>query len=133
MTDANKIRLYARDAYVVPARQKRAKELSIRVGDVVRGLRLKGRVPAVCSALKTREFMESNGLRLTHTSGPESGQSTTVVYTYKLLDQEPEAESPRDAFDRLRGAMREVLTELGGGEAYLLKERNAFGMDNPKR
>lgn len=130
MTDASRIRNHARDTYVMPARQRKAKELSIRVGDVVRELRLKGRVPAVCSALKTREFLESNGLRLVHTSGPESGQSTTVVYTYKLLSKEPDGDGSGNAWKRLRGAMKEVFTELGGGEAYLRKERNAFASDH---
>ncbi len=127
MTDADRIRVYARENYVVPARQRKVKQLAIRVGDVVRELRLKGRVPAVCSALKTREFLQSNGLRLVHTSGPESGQSTTVTYTYEFLSAKPAHESASDAWKRLRGAMKEVFAAAGGGGNYLRNERNAFG------
>jgi hypothetical protein len=34
--------------------------------------------------------------------------------------------SRRDAWERLRGALKDVYAELGGGEAYLRSERNNF-------
>ena len=124
MRDADRIRLHGRERYVQPARQSREKRFSIRAGDVVRDLRMTGRTPAVCSALKSRQFLQSNHLRLVEKTGPESGQSTTVVYTYEFVGSEPDRQP--DPWLALRGALKETFAELGGGEAYLRSERNEF-------
>jgi hypothetical protein len=146
MTLADHIRGYARERYVAAARQQGDARFSIRTGDVVRDMKLiGGRVPAVCSALKTREFLEENSLRLISRTGPESGQSTTVTYTYEFIDDEnsPAAkasgrsggstrQSRQAAWDKLRGALKDVFAEYGGGEAYLRAER-AFFRDADER
>jgi hypothetical protein len=123
---ADDIREYGAKAFVVPARQRGQERFSIRVGDVVRELRLYRSIPAVCSALKTKEFRRANGLRLVDETGPKSGLSTTTVFTYEFVDPEPPAEPHVDAWSRLRGALKEVFAELGGGEAYLQAERSKF-------
>ncbi len=125
MRNADKIRLHGREKYVLPARARKETRFSIRVGDVVRDLKLSDHTPAVCSALKTREFLRENGLRLVEWSGPPSGKSTTVTYTYEFLDAQPSPSGP-DAWERLRGALKDVFLELGGGEAYLRAERASF-------
>lgn len=121
-----RIREYAREKYVLPARQQREKRLSIRAGDVVRDLKLRGSTPAVCSALKTREFLQSNDLQLVDTSGPKSGQSTTVVYTYEFAGTQQSPPPGEDSWSRLRGVLKDVFAELGGGESYLRAERSNF-------
>lgn len=126
MTNADKIRLYGEEKYVLLARRKKLNRFSIRVGDIVRDLKLTGRAPAVCSALKTNEFLEKNELRLVETTGPRSGQSTTVVYTYEFKDPNDSGQPPEDSWTRLRGALKDVFSELGGGESYLLTERSNF-------
>lgn len=129
MKQADKIRTYAKEKYVVPARGRRERRFSIRTGDVVRDMRLVGgRTPAVCSALKTREFLENNSLRLVSRTGPESGQSTTVTYTYEFTreGEDGKTSNRQDAWDRLRGALKDVFAELGGGENYLRNERANF-------
>jgi hypothetical protein len=123
--DADRIRMHGRERYVIPARRRKEWRFSIRAGDVVRDLKLTGHTPAVCSALKTQEFLQENNLRLVDRSGPPSGQSTTVTYTYEFLDTQPLPAEP-DAWTRLRGALKDVFAELGGGEAYLRAERAAF-------
>ena len=104
------------------------------------------RAPAACSALKTSEFLEENGLRLVSRTGPESGQSTTVVYTYEFTEGENSAvanaasggsgstpQSRQEAWNRLRGALKDVFAEYGGGEAYLRAERASLrDADEPK-
>jgi hypothetical protein len=126
MRDADRIRTYGQEKYVLPARRRKEKRFSIRVGDVVRDLELKGRAPAVCSALKTGEFLSSNDLKLVEKSGPKSGQSTTVVYTYEFVGTKQSAPSTDDSWTRLRGALKGVFEELGGGETYLRGERTNF-------
>lgn len=136
MGDADRIRELCREKYVMPARARNQRRFSIRAGDVTRQLRLSG-VNQVCSALKTRKFLQDNNLRLIESSGPPSGQSTTVINTYEFLndtDSGPRASggsggSPRsreEVWERLRGALKDVFAEYGGGEAYLRKERASF-------
>jgi len=109
----------------VPARNRKEQRFSIKTGDVVREMRLSGRTNAVCSALKTRQFRQQNDLTLVEITGPPSGQSTTVTYTYEFLDAQP-SPAGQDAWTRLRGALKDVFAELGGGEAYLRHERDNF-------
>jgi len=129
MTTAEVIRLHGKEKYVVPARQRQEKRFSIRTGDVLRELKLNGRVPAICSALKTREFLQENALRLISRTGPPSGLSTTVIYTYEFVAGEKQGDKAgdrQDAWNRLRGALKDVFAELGGGENYLRDERANF-------
>ncbi|HXM67219.1 MAG TPA: hypothetical protein VN911_10845 [Candidatus Acidoferrum sp.] len=129
MKQADRIRTYAEEKYVSPARGLRESRFSIRAGDVVREMKLGwGRTPAVCSALKTRQFLEENALRLISSTGPASGQTTTVTYTYEFIEEgnNRRALDRQDAWNRLRGALREVFAEYGGGEAYLRAERASF-------
>ena len=123
---AAEIRDWASREYVASSRQKGQRQFSIRVGDIVREHKLYRSVPAVCNALKTEEFLKGNNLTLVDMSGPKSGLSTTVVYTYEFLDSGLTPEPTADAWSRLRGALKEVFSELGGGEAYLRAERNGF-------
>jgi hypothetical protein len=125
MRDADKIRMYGKEAYVVPSRRRGEKRFSIRAGDVVRELRMSGRTPAVCSALKSREFLQQNSLQLVERTGPSSGMSTTVTYTYEFVEQKSSS-AKEDPWARLRGALRDVFEELGGGERYLREEREHF-------
>jgi len=126
MKNADEIREFAEEKYVASARERGANRFSIRTGDIVRDLGLVGRAPAVCSALKSRRFCERNNLRLVEATGPKSGQSTTVVYTYEFIETKSAATQREDPWIRLRGALKDVFAELGGGEAYLQDERNKF-------
>jgi hypothetical protein len=119
------VRQYAVETYLSPARRRRDRTVSVNVGTVHKALRLGNRVPLVCAALESQKFLKENGLRLISKVGPPSGQSTTVTYTYEFDESPPE---PRgiDAWDRLRGALKDVFAELGGGEAYLRAERASF-------
>ena len=93
---------------------------------MVRELGLMDRVPAVCSALKTGKFLKENNLRVVETVAPKSGQSTTVVYTYEFVGDKASPAREEDSWVRLRGAMKDVLAEYGGGAAYLRAERSNF-------
>ncbi len=127
---SDRIRDYGREKYVQPARERHLERFPIRTGDVVRNLKLNDRVRAVCSALKSKAFLESNGLKIVERSGPPSGQSTTVVYTYEFVESpRPSPQSGKEAWTELRGALKSVFAELGGGEAYLRGERDNFYAD----
>jgi hypothetical protein len=126
MKHADRIRSHGRSKYVLPASNRKDDRFSIRVGDVVREMGLRDRAAAVCSALKSREFLEENNLQLLTTSGPPSGLSTTVTYTYQFIETSAALAKKDDAWKRLRGALQDIFAEVGGGEAYLRDERAHF-------
>ncbi|HTC48447.1 MAG TPA: hypothetical protein VK722_14070 [Candidatus Aquilonibacter sp.] len=102
--------------------------MSINVGEVHRALTLNNRVPLVCAALGSKKFLAEHGLRIIKKTGPPSGQSTTVTFTYELIDREQkESKDDRmEAWQKLRGIAKDIFTSLGGGEAYLREERANF-------
>jgi hypothetical protein len=131
------IRDHVAKAYVEAARRRGDRRFPINAGNVHKELQLDNLVPSVCNALKSEKFLRQNRLRVISRSGPPSGKSTTVTYTYEFLDDEPprpEAsggsggtpQSRQDAWNRLRGALKDVFAEYGGGEAYLRAERASF-------
>ena len=120
------VRQHAHDAYLRPARHQGLKAFEINVGRVHRALELKNRVPLVCQALKSEKFLDANGLRLISQTGPPSGQSTTVTYTYAFIESDKSSAPDRDAWTDLRGTLKNIFAELGGGENYLRKERETF-------
>ena len=122
---ASAVREYASRSYVQRARQRRLNRFTIRAGDVHKEMGFReNRIPAVCSALKTREFLERNDLRLVARSGPPSGVSSTVTYTYEFNGPAPS--QTKDPFDELRGILKDVFASLGGGEKFIQAERAAW-------
>jgi hypothetical protein len=126
--NSDAIRRHAYERYISCARRRREKTVAINAGEVHRALALNNRVPLVCAALASKKFLTENQLRLISKTGPPSGQSTTVTYTYELAGNErPSLNAQQEAWNQLRGALKDVYAELGGGEAYLRAERQAFG------
>ncbi len=125
-SDSDLVRQYARDTYLRPARRRGEKRISIHVGTVHKVLALNNRVPLVCAALKSKKFLEENALSLISKTGPPSGQSTTVTFTYEILDSRGEDSGPTEPLLKLRGIAKDLFRELGGGEAFIREERNNF-------
>ncbi len=127
-TSAEAIRAYATRQYIEPARRTGARRVQIRAGDVHRGMRLRNRVPNVCSVLGSKTFLRANGLAVEEVSGPPSGMGTRVTYTYRFVEHTvPSGQSDAaPEFAKLRGLLKEALHSLGGGEAFLRRERERF-------
>lgn len=128
ISDSDRVRQHASDEYISAARRRGDNTFSINVGAVHRALTLNNRVPLVCAALGSKKFLTENHLRLVSKTGPPSGQSTTVTYTYEFVTKEKKDEQVdrQAAWNRLRGALKNVFAELGGGENYLRNERANF-------
>jgi len=126
--DSNAVRRHAYEKYIASARRRREKTVAINVGEVHRALALNNRVPLVCAALGSKKFLTEHGLRIVSKTGPPSGQSTTVTFTYEIVgNKQDEVElSRQEAWNRLRGSMKDIFAEYGGGEAYLRAERASF-------
>jgi len=127
-SDADQIREYAWMRYLEPARHNAETTVRIKSGDIVRGLDLKNKTPNVCTALRSKIFQERYGLQLIGEQGPPSGMSTTVVFTYKILDKGNGAgrNATPFGFHRLRGIAKKAFHDLGGGERFIHREREGF-------
>lgn len=127
-TDSDAVRRHAYEKYISAARRRKQKAVAINVGEVHRALALNNRVPLVCAALGSKKFLTEHGLRIVSKTGPPSGQSTTVTFTYEVVDKKQDNNrlSRQEAWNQLRGSLKDVFAELGGGENYLRHERANF-------
>ena len=133
-SSAETIRTYVSKHYIEPARRKGEKRVRVTAGDVHRNLTLKNRVPNVCQVLDSRKFCKENRLVIEDKTGPPSGMGTRMVYVYRLEDESQEA-TKEVSFDDLHGLLKRALQSLGGGEAFIRRERSSFYGDrreNPK-
>ena|SRR5581483_4552252 len=132
---ANEIRRYAVEHYIKPARRRGQGEVRIVAKEILNGLKYPStRAPAVCSALKARKFLTENQLTLHKSEGPPKMQSPTVAYTFRLLEtaatnRKSEIEA---AFLKVRGIAREAFRRLGGGEAFIKRQREHFYNPEPR-
>ena len=122
--NTDKIRDYARREFIEPARRRGDTKVQIVARDVHKALRLQSRAPQVCSALRSKKFLEENRLALENAEGPAGGMSTTMKFTYRLLDRR--AGPQLDSLLRLWGIGKEVFASLGGAEAFIRHEREHF-------
>ena len=125
-SDSDTVRRHAYEKYVAQARRRNEKTVSINVGEVHRALRLNNRVPLVCAALSSKKFLTEHSLRIVSKTGPPSGQSTTVTFSYELLKPKTQQQSAEEAWQSLRGIAKDIFASYGGGEAYLRQERANF-------
>ena|ERR1700677_1482574 len=123
---SNLVRQHAREAYLRPALRRGEQTFSVNVGTVHKALALNNRVPLVCLALRSRKFLTENSLHLISKTGPPSGQSTTVTFTYKILDRDEKDSTATDTLLALHGIAKDLFASLGGGEAFVREERRKF-------
>ena len=142
---SERIRDLARTNYVAPAIRSGKERFSIRVRDVRNDLRAQssGFPPRhnaqICSALQTTKFLRENSLEIEKVDGPPSGQSSTVVFHYRVTSslsnearpgtdsesgqqqgfvEDPSARALR-LTEKLRGILKEELAEYGGAEGFM--------------
>jgi hypothetical protein len=136
MKPTEQTKKYVISTYVEPARQKGEKTIHVRVGNVQKELGWINRTPSVFSTLSSKEFLREAGLELIEKIGgpPSGGPSTTVQFVYQLLGEgaqtNPKAKvvSNGAGLRALYGLCAETFKALGGGEAFLRRER-AWGPD----
>lgn len=83
MSQADRIRRYAIDQHILPARRRSEKTVTIRAGDVHDGMALRASHPAVCAALGTETFETQARIRRTSREGPLNGAN--LLLTFELL------------------------------------------------
>jgi len=131
MKPTEQTKLHVISAYVVPARQRGEKTVQVKVGNIQKELGWTNRTPSVFSTLSSREFQQEAGLALIEKKGgpPSGGPSTTVEFVYRVLhggDQNaPESKVVPNGVGLmdLYGILAEAYKQFGGGEEYLMRER----------
>jgi hypothetical protein len=124
------VRLFVKRRYLDPARQRGDMVVRIVAGEVHKALNLKNRVPLVCNALASKEFLETNDVVLEKREGPPSGLSTAAVFTFRLTGAEKPSQDAIARFLKLRGIGKATFDALGGGEAFIQSERSQFYGDD---
>ena len=81
---ADQVRRYVLESIIQPSRAAGKQTVTVRAGDVQKGLGWWNLVPSVCSALDAREFLRMSQTRLLRRNGP--AQSTTVEWEFALSD-----------------------------------------------
>ena len=116
---------HVQTTYLGPARERGEPTIRVKAGDVHRDLRWANRVPSVCTTLSSRKFQRAAGVELIAKDGPPSGQSTTVVFTYRLPAASAHTHrAPQSGrLEKLYGIASDIFRELGGGEKFVREER----------
>jgi hypothetical protein len=122
-SESDRVRQFVAEEYVKPARIRGDRSFSVVVGDVHRSLGFRNRVPLVCTALKSNKFLQEHHLVLKKAEGPPSGLSTTVKLTYEFEAGNAAGATPRNPLWDLLGVGKEMFRRLGGGEAFIRRER----------
>jgi len=132
-SSAERIRSFVAREYVQPARRKGERRVKVVAGDVHRALQLKNRVPNVCQVLDSKKFRDENGLEIEEKLGPPSGMGTRMIYVYRLKEEGGAQPSEAASFEQLHGLLKDALRSLGGGEAFLKRERSRFYGEEAER
>lgn len=122
-----RVREWVQSHIVQPARARGDRMITVTAGEVHTQLGLTNRVPVVCQALKSKRFLQENQLVLKDVSGPPSGLSTTVKFTFEIVSSDTnETPTKRHPLWDLVGIGKAVFEELGGGEHFIKSERAKF-------
>ena len=123
-TGADKVRQYVVKEYIRPAQVRGERTVSITAGDVHRALGLKNRIALVCTALRAARFQSENHVRLKDVSGPPSGMSTTVKFTFEIIPGEASGDvAAENPFWKLRGIAKGLFEKPGDWEESIRKDR----------
>jgi hypothetical protein len=80
---ADQIRQYAFSTYIQPVQAvnpSHTMPVTIVSRDVVKGMMLNDRTPAVCQALDAQKFQTDNNLTLMARTGPKQGRTATWLF-----------------------------------------------------
>lgn len=88
--DADRIRRYALDTFIDPARRRGDGSVAIRAGDVHNALRMSAAHANVCQALGGRKLRALANVSEPTVVGPENSSTTTFTYALSPLATEPD-------------------------------------------
>lgn len=88
-TEADRIRRFASETIIEPARLQGRTTISIRAGDVAGSMELQHNTPNVVTVLRGRKFEKLAGVTVTDRTGPEQGPNTEFTYAIDVSPRIP--------------------------------------------
>ena len=82
MTKSERIRQFAFENYIQPARSRGEKTAAFTSSDIHKGMGLTKRFPMVCSAIDAQKFQDHYAVILVKRDGPK--QSSTVRWVFEV-------------------------------------------------
>jgi len=82
VNQADRIRQFVFDRYVLPTRQSGGGTIAIRAGDVHTAMALADAMPAVCGAIGALKFQQQYSVELLSRQGP--GQGANAEFTFRV-------------------------------------------------
>jgi hypothetical protein len=82
MSLADKIREFAYENYIKPARDIGEDNVIIKAGDLHDEMGLENKIPSVCGALDTKKFLKEYEIELDEREGPSCG--VNVLFTFRV-------------------------------------------------
>ena len=80
MALADRIREFADEHYIQPARERGERQFTIRAGDLHDDLGLHARLPAVSAALGANKFEDEYAVRRLSVEGPINGANCVMIF-----------------------------------------------------
>jgi 5-methylcytosine-specific restriction enzyme B len=80
MNKADRIRRYAVDFIIAPARHRGDKTITIRVGDIADGMGLKNAEPNIAGAIGSNLFQQLAGVEKIGQEGPLMGRNCLLIF-----------------------------------------------------
>jgi hypothetical protein len=111
-TQADRIREFAFDQYVAPARRDGLNEITIRAGDAHQSMGLANALPAVCSAIGGNRFAQVANVTLAERTGPPQTARTSTFDLCSMLRhfQRTSRRSLRDQCPRRHHLLRQMIS-----------------------
>ena len=86
MTTADRIRAYAIDHFIDPARKQGKRTIIFGVKEISKGMNLKNQNPNICSAIDGAKFLQLASVIAVDREGPK--QSSSVCWKFELIESE---------------------------------------------
>ena len=110
--DADRIRQYATQHYIEPARKAGRQRVVIRASDVHKALGLGWHYANVCQALDGSKFHHQAGVRLVDYKGPPSRRGPSAEFVFSILPGYEQADNWRERVLELpMGEFRELFSD----------------------
>ena len=121
ISGTDRVRQFVAEQYVRPARSRGKGSFTVVIGDVHHSLGFRNRVNLVSTALRSSRFLQENHVLLKQIDGSLSGLGTRI--TFELEANESAGNGPQHPLWCLLGQGKEMFQALGGGEAFIRRER----------
>lgn len=134
VSQANKIRKFAKEKFIDPARSRNEQFVEIVSGDVHREMKLSNALPAVCSALESEAFSRLATVKLVQRHSPIGSEkpSSTIRYKFLLNEGDPMDEQLLARFDGnvdFRSKRRSWSSEQAQAFCKMARAVHAYGLD----